>query len=205
MNMEFLLNRVPAVRPPNEDGSLRVFRADFVVRDDSLVAVTNLRRGASGWFAETSVTMERENGEIDLVGYVIQAVPADEAEAVSYFERNWPHLRMVFKEAPLGLSLKEALRDLSQMEISSLAALHLDHHQLDQPTDHGVLPKTARMWHLLQQFGSFRPAEVIAFLLGEKVPTIHARINLSRVQGLIPPAERLDSKKQRKIDERKNT
>lgn len=199
--MEFLLKREAGVRRLDGEGALIPFRADLLVRDGSMVAVVNLRRCGEEWVAETSITVQREGGEIDLVGYVLQPVPEGDGEALAYFQDSWLSLRKVFENAPAGLSIKEVLRPLDQSEISALGTLHLAHHELDVPGDQGVLPKTARMWRLLQQFGSFRPAEVIANLLGEKVPTIHARINLSREQGLIPPAERMKRRTQRQNED----
>jgi hypothetical protein len=199
--MHFLLKAQVPPRGDIDGPSRGSFLADLVVRDGDLVGVVNFRQASDGWVAEITITERRQDGAIDLVAYVAQAVPSGEPEAFAFVTQQWPHMRMALQGATHGLSLKDAARHLDQGQISSLAALHLFHHELDHSGDRGVLPKTARMWHLLQQFGSFRPAEVIADVLGEKVPTIHARINQSRAQGLIPPAERMKRRTQRQNEE----
>ncbi len=146
-----------------------------------------------------TITRQGHDGEIHLVAVLAQTVPAGEGPARNYLEAQWPELRTAFRNSGPGLDLREAMKPLNQKQVSLLAGMHLSQHQLDLAGDQGVLPKTARMWRLLQQFGSSRPAEVIAGLLGEKVATIHARLNMSRAQGLIPATERTTQSRGRRM------
>lgn len=164
-------------------------RADLVIRDEHLVAVVEFKVAGQEVVARTSITRQLASGDIDLVAVVLQPLSVDPSVALENMKRQWPFLRQAFQDSVGTLEIKTLLRSLSQNEITELASFHLTHHQLDCEGDRGVLPKTARMWRLLHQFGSIRPAPVIATLLDEKVATIHARINLSRAQELIPPVD----------------
>ena len=164
---------------------------DFVIRDGGLVAVVELV-GASqqGRFADLTVSMSQPDEDVVLVGAMQFAVPSSEKAVATLLEDLWPPLRSAIALAPSELRLKAADRGLGQDRLSRVAAAHLNYQVWDRADDRGVLPKTARMWRFLSDLGSSRPAELIAGALEEKVPTIHARINLARAQGLIPPAER---------------
>jgi hypothetical protein len=158
--------------------------------NDDVVGLVEFRQGVDDLLATLTVTVQRQNGDIDLVAVIQQAAAPEDTDFIEHLRKQWPLLQDVFRHSTHALNLKTTLSPLPQQEISNLASDHLRQHQLDVPGDQGVLPKTVRMWRLLHQFGSFRPAEVIAVLLQEKVATIHARIRLAREQGLIPPTDR---------------
>jgi hypothetical protein len=158
--------------------------------NDDVVGLVEFRQGVDDLLATLTVTVQRPNGDIDLVAVIQQAAAAEDTEFIEHLRKQWPLLQDVFRHSTHALNLKTTLSRLPQQEISDLASEHLRKHKLDVPGDQGVLPKTARMWRLLQQFGSHQPAAIIAALLQEKIPTIHARINLARAQGLIPPTNR---------------
>jgi hypothetical protein len=190
MNMELLIEpRLPV--PTTRPSSAGTAPVDFVIREEALVAVVEVVGSSQqARFADVTVSMRQPDGDVVLVGSLQIAVPPDDKAVASLFEGLWPALRSAMALAPSGLRLRASDRGLGQERLSRVAAAHLQFQNWEYVDDKGVLPRTARMWRFLNNLGSSRPAELIAEALSEKVPTIHARINLARAQGLIPPTER---------------
>lgn len=189
-NMELFtqprLSSTPARQPSGPPTSV-----DFVIKDGGLVAVVELvGTFQQARFADVTVSMSQPDGDVVLVGTMQFAVPTKETAIAALLRDLWLPLRSAMMLAPSELRLKAADRGLGQDRLSRVASAHLYFQHWDRDGDRGVLPKTARMWRFLTDLGSSRPAELIADALDEKVSTIHARINLSRDQGLIPPPER---------------
>ena len=190
MNMElFTQPRLPSrSAPQTESGAAPV---DFVISDAPLVAVVEVVGSSQqARFADVTVSMRQPDRDVVLVGSLQIAVPSDDKAVAGLLEDLWPALRSAMALAPSGLRLRASERGLGQERLSRVAAAHLQFQNWEYVDDKGVLPQTARMWRFLTNLGSSRPAELIAEALSEKVPTIHARINLARAQGLIPPTER---------------
>lgn len=164
---------------------------DFVIKDGPLVAAVELvGTSQKARIADVTVSMAEVEDDVVLVGAMQFAVPSGETAVAALLRDLWKPLRSAMAMAPSGLSLKATDRGLGQDRLSRVAIAHLLYQNWDRTEDRGVLPKTARMWRFLSDLGSSRPAELIAVALSEKVPTIHARINLARTQGLIAPVER---------------
>lgn len=185
----FTQPRLPVT--PSRQSSGALSSVDFVIKDGPLVAAVELvGTSQKARIADVTVSMAEVEDDVVLVGAMQFAVPSGETAVAALLRDLWKPLRSAMAMAPSGLSLKATDRGLGQDRLSRVAIAHLLYQNWDRTEDRGVLPKTARMWRFLSDLGSSRPAELIAVALSEKVPTIHARINLARTQGLIAPVER---------------
>jgi hypothetical protein len=149
----------------------------------------------NGNTATSVFTVKRQDGLVDLVSIVHQAVPDSEKEAVRQIADQAATLSEAFSQNSIPLHLKDVQRGFTQDEISELAIGVMRSSQgwrerRKKPSDESVLVETALLWRLLKQFGSSKPAEVLAKFFGAKPKTINARLLAARDLKLIPAAER---------------
>lgn len=171
---------------------------DLSLTDGRLSAVITVRPGEGSRTAMVTFTKVREDGGADLVGVIHIPAPEADASMPEYFEALWPSWVALFGDVRGSIHLKGVQREPSQGEIAAHAATHLAVLAESQPestSESSVLISTARQWKLLAEFGSSRPAEVIAALTHTKARTINARLTQARKKGLLEPAKRSSSLK----------
>lgn len=151
----------------------------------------------AGRMARSIYTTIRTNGEVDLVAIVHQSLPSSERRARAFLADQDMQLNRAFIANEGMLDLKEALRPMTQAEVAELALSHLRSSEVwlvpsrgKTLSEESLVSKTATLWRLLKQFGSSRPAEVLAEYFNAKPRAINARLKSAREKGLIPPVER---------------
>lgn len=162
--------------------------ADLAIASQQGICVAELKLSKPRPHMLLTVSRRESPTNLNLLAICEQAANLSEASAEELLLAQWPFLQRAFDLLEDGINMKSLSPQLSQNQILEHCAAHIV-VSLQIPDEASssitVVQQTANLWHFVRQFGSSKPAEVLALALNAQPRTINARLTMARTKGLL--------------------